>query len=291
MNMRVWGLLVCAALCIGATPRRSHHPVRQPVAAEAIEQAQFGQGQKDNAALIVKAEVSLDRSGFSPGVDRRSQRRQLQKSLGCASAPERAGSNRQARRRHLKCPCRDIERPEWCTVGRWWISSADADAKWRLPANLLQAKASRTSYSARPFRLRLLLKRKTPVHSTKWRPNISSGISPLDHRPASKGKKRSNRKRRPTLARAAADITPSAKPRSNTSLRQPNTCRSYLVRPSPITTSAAFRVSMTATWEQLTASRPSFAPSLSIAIHRQSRSRCRSNRNFTVVTKRAARRS
>ena len=150
MNMRVWGLLVCAALCIGATPRRSHHPVRQPVAAEAIEQAQFGQGQKDNAALIVKAEVSLDRSGFSPGVDRRSQRRQLQKSLGCASAPERAGSNRQARRRHLQCPCRDIGRTEWCTVGRWWISSADADAKWRLPANLLQAKASGTSYSARP---------------------------------------------------------------------------------------------------------------------------------------------
>ena len=68
MNMRVWGLLVCAALCIGATPRRSHHPVRQPVAAEAIEQAQFGQGQKDNAALIVKAEVLLDRSGFSAGV-------------------------------------------------------------------------------------------------------------------------------------------------------------------------------------------------------------------------------
>ena len=68
MNMRVWGLLVCAALCIGATPRRSHHPVRQPVAAEAIEQAQFGQGQKDNTALIVKAEVLLDRSGFSAGV-------------------------------------------------------------------------------------------------------------------------------------------------------------------------------------------------------------------------------
>ena len=68
MNMRVWALLVCAVLCIGATPRHSHHPARQPLTAEVIEQAQFGQGQKDNTALIVKAEVLLDRSGFSPGV-------------------------------------------------------------------------------------------------------------------------------------------------------------------------------------------------------------------------------
>jgi hypothetical protein len=68
MNMRVWALLVCAVLCIGATPRHSHHPARQPLTAEVIEQAQFGQGQKDNTALIVKAEVLLDRSGFSAGV-------------------------------------------------------------------------------------------------------------------------------------------------------------------------------------------------------------------------------
>src|SRR6516165_9652083 len=68
MNMRVLALLVCAVLCIGATPRHSHHPARQPLTAEVIEQAQFGQGQKDNTALIVKAEVLLDRSGFSPGV-------------------------------------------------------------------------------------------------------------------------------------------------------------------------------------------------------------------------------
>ena len=68
MNMRVWALLVCAVLCIGATPRHSHHPGRQPLTAEVIEQAQFGQGQKDNTALIVKAEVLFDRSGFSAGV-------------------------------------------------------------------------------------------------------------------------------------------------------------------------------------------------------------------------------
>jgi lipoprotein-anchoring transpeptidase ErfK/SrfK len=73
MNMRVWGLLFCAALCIGAAPHHSHrasshHAPRQPLTAEAIEQAQFGQGQKDNTALIVKAEVLLDRAGFSPGV-------------------------------------------------------------------------------------------------------------------------------------------------------------------------------------------------------------------------------
>jgi peptidoglycan hydrolase-like protein with peptidoglycan-binding domain len=68
MNMRIWGLLVCAALCTGATPHHSRHALRQPLSAGAIEQAQFGQGQKDNTALIVKAEVLLDRAGFSPGV-------------------------------------------------------------------------------------------------------------------------------------------------------------------------------------------------------------------------------
>jgi lipoprotein-anchoring transpeptidase ErfK/SrfK len=69
MNMRLWALLVCAALCIGATPHHSRHaPRQQPLTAEAIERAQVGQGQKDNAALIVKAEVLLDRAGFSPGV-------------------------------------------------------------------------------------------------------------------------------------------------------------------------------------------------------------------------------
>jgi len=74
MNMRLWGLLLCAALCISATPHHSrhapsHHAARQPpLTAEAIDQAQFGQGQKDNAAVIVKAEVLMDRVGFSPGV-------------------------------------------------------------------------------------------------------------------------------------------------------------------------------------------------------------------------------
>src|SRR6516225_7615501 len=61
------------------------------------------------------------------------------------------------------------------------------------------------------------------------------------------------------FGKGAADIMVSAKPRLNMNIRQRNTCRSYLVRPCPITTSTAFQVSTTATWRQLTASRLSFA--------------------------------
>jgi lipoprotein-anchoring transpeptidase ErfK/SrfK len=64
-------LLCCAALCLGATSRHSRHAAPQPLTAQAIEQAQFVPAQKDqknNPALIVKAEVLLDRAGFSPGV-------------------------------------------------------------------------------------------------------------------------------------------------------------------------------------------------------------------------------
>lgn len=68
MNMRVWGLLVCAALCIGASPHHSRQAPRQALTAAAIEQTQLGQGQTANTALIVKSEVLLDRAGFSPGV-------------------------------------------------------------------------------------------------------------------------------------------------------------------------------------------------------------------------------
>ena len=68
MNMRIPVLFVCAALTLGATPHHSRHAAVHPVMAEAIEQAQFGQAQKNNTALIVKAEVLLDRAGFSPGV-------------------------------------------------------------------------------------------------------------------------------------------------------------------------------------------------------------------------------
>src|SRR6516164_7224597 len=70
-----------------------------------------------------------------------------------------------------------------------------------------------------------------------------------------------NLKQKPILARAAADATASAKPRLNMNLRQRNTCRSYLVPRSPITTFTVFQVSTTATWEQLMASRPNFARS------------------------------
>jgi hypothetical protein len=71
--MRLLALLLCAGLFIGATPRHERHPnhVRHappPLTAQAIEQAQFAPGQKASPALIVKAEVLLDRAGFSPGV-------------------------------------------------------------------------------------------------------------------------------------------------------------------------------------------------------------------------------
>jgi lipoprotein-anchoring transpeptidase ErfK/SrfK len=67
MNIRMCGLFVCAALSISATQHHADHAAH-PITAEAIEQAQFGRVQKDNTALIVKAEVLLDRAGFSPGV-------------------------------------------------------------------------------------------------------------------------------------------------------------------------------------------------------------------------------
>jgi hypothetical protein len=76
MAIRFFTLLLCATLCMGATPRHSHdarHDARQPLTVEAIDQAQFAQGQNahgqnSNPALIVKAEVLLDRFGFSPSV-------------------------------------------------------------------------------------------------------------------------------------------------------------------------------------------------------------------------------
>ncbi|MGB3744753.1 MAG: L,D-transpeptidase [Xanthobacteraceae bacterium] len=73
MIMRLLALLLCGGLFIGATPRHERHPnhVRHappPLTAQAIEKAQFAPGQKASPALIVKAEVLLDRAGFSPGV-------------------------------------------------------------------------------------------------------------------------------------------------------------------------------------------------------------------------------
>ena len=70
MTTRLLTLLLCAGLCIGATPRHERHArhAPPPLTAQAIEQAQFAPGQKAGLALIVKAEVLLDRAGFSPGV-------------------------------------------------------------------------------------------------------------------------------------------------------------------------------------------------------------------------------
>jgi lipoprotein-anchoring transpeptidase ErfK/SrfK len=84
MNMRALAIIVCATLSLGATPHHSRHGnahgtahslsqkadhgPAHPLTAEAIERAQFGESQKNNAALIIKAEVLLDRAGFSPGV-------------------------------------------------------------------------------------------------------------------------------------------------------------------------------------------------------------------------------
>jgi lipoprotein-anchoring transpeptidase ErfK/SrfK len=67
MNIRMCGLFVCAALSISATRHHADHAAH-PITAEAIERAQFGRVQEDNTALIVEAEVLLDRAGFSPGV-------------------------------------------------------------------------------------------------------------------------------------------------------------------------------------------------------------------------------
>jgi lipoprotein-anchoring transpeptidase ErfK/SrfK len=69
MVMRLFALLVCAGLCMGAAPRHAHHASSpQLPTADAINGAKFTGGQKDGLVLIVKAEVLLDRAGFSPGV-------------------------------------------------------------------------------------------------------------------------------------------------------------------------------------------------------------------------------
>jgi len=70
MAMRLFALLVCAGLCMGAAPHHAHDASSRPQrpTADAINGAQFAGGQKDAFVLIVKAEVLLDRAGFSPGV-------------------------------------------------------------------------------------------------------------------------------------------------------------------------------------------------------------------------------
>ena len=67
MKLRLWALVICAAFCIGATPRHAHHAPNRPhpLTANAINQAMFAGN--DNAALIIKTEVLLARVGFSPG--------------------------------------------------------------------------------------------------------------------------------------------------------------------------------------------------------------------------------
>jgi hypothetical protein len=68
MKLRLWALVICAAFCIGATPRHAHQAPNppHPLTANAINQAKLAE--KDNAALIIKTEVLLARVGFSPGV-------------------------------------------------------------------------------------------------------------------------------------------------------------------------------------------------------------------------------
>ena len=68
MRLRLWALVICAAFCIGATPRHAHHAPNPThlLTTHAINQAEFVE-KKDNAALIVKTEVLLARVGFSPG--------------------------------------------------------------------------------------------------------------------------------------------------------------------------------------------------------------------------------
>jgi lipoprotein-anchoring transpeptidase ErfK/SrfK len=76
MTMRLLALLLCAVVSMGAAPRHGRHapPASHSLTAAAIEKAQFERGQKGASgqksapALIVKAEVLLDRAGFSPGV-------------------------------------------------------------------------------------------------------------------------------------------------------------------------------------------------------------------------------
>jgi lipoprotein-anchoring transpeptidase ErfK/SrfK len=62
----LWLVLICAAAGLGATPRHT----AAPLAADAINNAQFAEGKKgktNDGPLLVKVEVLLDRAGFSPG--------------------------------------------------------------------------------------------------------------------------------------------------------------------------------------------------------------------------------